>query len=110
MGQSTGQWLSYLWPLAEVVNVRSEDFGEIACVSPCRAEERSRSLIQIRYVNNVTRPPASPIWERGAALTSRLQSLETELLTQADSRYRRLSPLTADMGGWYSVGFSSSPN
>jgi len=42
--------------------------------------------------------------ERGAALTSRLQSLETELLTQADSRYRRLPPLTADIGGWYSVG------
>ena len=41
-------------------------------------------LIQIRYVNNVTRPPASPIWERGVALTSRLQSLETELLTQVD--------------------------
>jgi hypothetical protein len=105
-----GQWLSYLWPLAEVVNVRSEDFGAIACVSPYRAEERRRSLIQIRYVNNVTRPPASPIWERGAALTSRLQSLERELLTQADSRYRRLPPLTADIGGWYWEGFSSSPN
>lgn len=39
-----------------------------------------------------------------------MKPLETELLTQADSRYRRLSPLTADIGGWYSVGFSSSPN
>jgi hypothetical protein len=43
-------------------------------------------------------------------LTSRLQSFETELLTQAENRYRRRPPLTADIGGWYSVGFSSSPN
>jgi hypothetical protein len=47
---------------------------------------------------------------RATALTSRLQSLETELLTQADSRYRRLPPLTADIGGWYSVGFRRSTN
>jgi hypothetical protein len=47
---------------------------------------------------------------RAAALTSRLQFLETELLTQADSRYRRLPPLTADIGGWYSVGFQRSTN
>jgi len=46
---------------------------------------------------------ASPISERGAALTSHLQSFETELTTQADNRYRRLPPLTADIGGWYSV-------
>jgi hypothetical protein len=30
-------------------------------------------------------------------------SLETALLTQPDSRYRGLPPLTADTLGWYSV-------
>ena len=53
---------------------------------------------------------ASPICERGAALTSHLQPFETDLLTQADNRYRRLPPLTADIGGWYSVGFRRSTN
>jgi hypothetical protein len=53
---------------------------------------------------------ASPICERGAALTFHLQSFETELLTQVDNRYRRLPPLTADIGGWYSVGFRRSTN
>src|SRR6266478_632161 len=37
-GPIHGPMVIYLWPLAEVVNVRSEDFGAIACVSPCRAE------------------------------------------------------------------------
>jgi hypothetical protein len=37
-----------LWPFAEAVNVRSEDFGAIACGSLYRAGERRRSLIQIR--------------------------------------------------------------
>ena len=40
----------------------------------------------------------------------KLQTLVPAQLTQADSRYRRLPPLTADIGGWYSVGFSGSPN
>jgi hypothetical protein len=39
-----------------------------------------------------------------------LQSFETGLLTQADNRYRGLPPLTADIGGWYSVGFRRSTN
>jgi hypothetical protein len=99
MGQSTGQWLSYLWPLAEVVMFARRISVRPHVCRPTGQRSAGRSLIQIRYVNNVTRPTASPIWERGAALASRLQSLETELLTHADSRYRRLPPLTADIGG-----------
>jgi len=41
-------------------------------------------------------------------MISHLQSFETELLRQADNRYRRLPPLTADIGGWYSMGFRRS--
>jgi hypothetical protein len=55
----------------------------------------------MRIANNVTRSPTAPICERGAALISHLEFFETELLTQADNRFRKLPPLTADIGGWY---------
>ena len=36
-------------------------------------------------------------------------SFETELLTPVDNRCRRLPPLTADIGGWYSVASGEVP-
>lgn len=42
-------------------------------------------------------------------MTSHLQSFETELLTRADNRNRRLPPLTANIGGWYFVDSRAVP-
>jgi hypothetical protein len=68
---------------------------------------RTRGEVPASKVSSRRRPS---ICERGAAITSHLQSFETELRARADNRYRRLRPLTADIGGWYSVGFKRSTN
>jgi hypothetical protein len=63
-----------------------------------RAAGDCHSVVRVGDLNDATRLAQDPtfrlivskkIWERGAALTSRLQSFETTLLTQADN----LAPL-----------------
>ena len=64
-------------PLADLL--RQSIYSRLAGYEDVNDAERLSQDPTFRLIGS------SKIWERGAALTSRLQSFETELLTQADN-------------------------
>ena len=64
-------------PLADLQ--RQSDYSRLAGYEDVNDAERLSQDPAFRLIGS------KKVWERGAALTSRLQSFETELLTQADN-------------------------